>query len=83
MVGNVESFLRGDATCPDIFAPSHLTHATLATGEVATTSCLVTHYFTPVAIEISGAIGPKSLEILKELSRRVRRHSGDLVNQLK
>ena len=31
----------------------------------------VTHSFTPVAIETTGAIGPKSLSFLKDLGRRV------------
>ena len=62
-------------------------HATLAAGEVATLAeerkCAkynglpVTHSLTPVAIETSGVIGPKSLEFLKELGRRVRRQTGD------
>ena len=38
---------------------------------------LASHLFTPVAIETSGAIGPKSLEFLKELGRRVRWHTKD------
>ena len=35
-------------------------------------SLSVTHSFTPVTIETSGAIGTNSLEVLKELGRRVR-----------
>ena len=76
-----------DATCPDTFAPSYSSHATLAAGEVAALAeerkvakyngLLVTHTFTPVAIETSEAIGPKSLVFLKELGLRARRQSGD------
>ena len=59
----------------------------VAAGEVAAlaeermctkyTSLPATPSFTPVAMETSGAIGPESLELLKELGRRVRRHTGD------
>ena len=62
-----------DATCPDTFATSYSSHVTLAAGEVAAlaeerkctryNSLPVTHSNTPVAIETSGAIGPKSLEV--------------------
>ena len=68
-------------------APSYSSHATLAAGEVAElaeerkctkyNSLPVTHSFTPVAIDTSGVIGPKSLVFLKELGRRVRRHTKD------
>ena len=74
-----------DATCPDTFAPCHTTY--VAAGEVAAlaeermctkyTSLPATPSFTLVAMETSGAIGPESLELLKELGRRVRRHTGD------
>ena len=30
------------------------------------------HFFTPVAIETLGAIGPKSMVFLRELGRRIR-----------
>ena len=54
-----------DATCPNTFVPSYSSHATLAAAEVAElaekrkctkyNSLPVTHLFTPVAIETSGA----------------------------
>ena len=63
-----------DATCPDTFAPSYSSHATLVAGEVAVLAeerkvaeernvakyngLPVTHSFTPVAIETLGAICP-------------------------
>ena len=70
------------ATCPDTFSLSYSSHvAALAKERKCTkyTSLAATHAFTPVAIiiETSGAIGPMSLEFLKELGRRVRRHTGD------
>ena len=36
-----------------------------------------TYFFTPVAIETLGAIGPRSRGFLRELGRRVRNESGD------
>ena len=76
-----------DATCPDTFAPSYSSHASLAAGEVAALAeerkvskyngLPVTHSFTTVVIETLGAIGPKSLVFLKELGWRARRQSGD------
>ena len=79
-----------DATCPDTFAPSYVSQATTAAGEVAThaeerkcakySSLPVTHDFIPVAIETSGVMGPQSLHFLRELGRRVRRQTGDPLN---
>ena len=76
-----------DATCPDTFAPSYVSQATTAAGEVAThaeerkcskySSLPVTHDFIPVAIETSGVMGPQSLHFLRELGRRVGRQTGD------
>ena len=75
------------ATCPDTFASSYSSHANLAAGEVAALAeerkvakynvLPVTHSFTPVAIEMLGAIGPTSLVFLKELGWRARRQSAD------
>ena len=39
----------------------------------------VTHSFVPVAIETLGAIGPRSLVFLRELGRRVRRQTGNIL----
>ena len=76
-----------NTTCPDAFAPSYSSHATLAAGEVAElaeerkytkyNSLTVTHSFTPVAIETSGTRSPKSLDFFNELGRRVGRHTKD------
>ena len=78
-----------DATCPDTFAPSYVSQATTAAGEVAAQeeerkcskySCLpVTHDFVPVAIEITGVMGPQTSLFLKELGRRVRGQTEDLL----
>ena len=76
-----------DATCPDTFAPSYISQATSAAGEVAALAeqrkalkydgLPTTHSFMPVAIETSGAVGPRSLTFLRELGRRVREQTGD------
>ena len=71
-----------DATCPDTLAPSYRAHATQESGKVAASAeerkcekyqgLPPGHIFTPVAIEILGAIGPKSMVFLRELRRRIR-----------
>ena len=76
-----------DATCSDTFAPSYVSQATMAAGEVAThaeerkcskySSLSVTHDFIPVAIETSGVMGPQPLHFLRELGRRVGSETGD------
>ncbi len=76
-----------DATCPDTYASSYSNHATVAAGEMAYQAedrkCAkyaglpVTHSFTPVAVETSGVIGPKTWKFFKELGRRVRRETGE------
>jgi len=76
-----------DATCPDTFAQSYRAHATLEPGKVAAVAedrksekyrgLPSGHIFSPVAIESLGAIGPKSLTLLRELGRRISLESGD------
>ncbi len=70
-----------DATCPDTFAPSHRGQATHEAGCVAGQAegrksekyaqLSPAYLFQPVAIETSGAIGPKTRTFLRELGRRV------------
>ena len=72
-------------TCPDTFAPS--AHATQEPGKVAEAAedrkyekymgLPPGHFFSPVAIETLGAIGPKSLALLKELECRIRAETGE------
>ena len=64
-----------DATCPDTFAPSYSSHATLADGEVTalaenrkSTKYNSLPSLTAVAIETSGAIGLKSGVFLRNYS---------------
>ena len=76
-----------DATCPDTFAPSYTAWATSEPGAVAALAeekkrdkyahLDPSHSFTPVAVETSGAIGPKSLAFLKDLGRRLRQVTGE------
>ena len=76
-----------DATCPDTFAASYRGLATSGAGSVAASAeekkdgkylhLAPTYLFHPVAIETSGAIGPRSRTFLRELGRRVHRQSGE------
>ena len=77
-----------DVICPDTFALSYRAHATQEPGKVAATAeerkgekyrgLTPGHMFSPIAIETLGAIGPKSLTLLKDLGRRIRSELGEL-----
>ena len=79
--------LTWDVTCPDTFAPSYTSSATSEAGAVAALAegrkqskytCLEPIYsFTPVAIESSRVCGPLTLELLKDLGRRLSRVTGE------
>ena len=71
-----------NTTCPDTNASSYVSQATIAVGEVAALAeqskstkydaLPVTHSLTPIAIEMSGAVGPRSLGFfLCELERQM------------
>ena len=70
-----------DGTCPDTFAPSYVSQATTAAGEVAAQAeerkCSCLPDFVPVAIETTGVIGPQTSLFMKELGRRARGQTGD------
>lgn len=76
-----------DATCPDTYALSYRGQATSGAGEVAAraedrkqakyTHLAPSQSFTPVAIETSGVIGPRSLAFLRELGTRIRQYTGE------
>ena len=76
-----------DATCPDTFAPSYRLHATQEAGKVAAAAeerkedkyryLPSTHGFSPLSIETMGAMGPKSMALLREVGRRVAAESGE------
>ena len=75
-----------DATCVDTFAPSYRNLAVVSAGAVASraeslkqekyTALDHSHIVTPIAIETSGAFGPKTLSFIKEFGRRLRLHTG-------
>ena len=77
-----------DATYPDTFAPSYAALATSEAGAVAAQAevrkcdkychLLSSHTFEPVAIETSGAIGPRTRVFLKELGHRLRQVTGEV-----
>ena len=76
-----------DVTCPDTFALSYRARATQEPGKVAATAeewksekyrgLPPGHKFSPIAIETLGAIGPKSLALLKDLGCRIRSELGE------
>ena len=78
-----------DATVTDTFAPSYLHLAVREAGAVAAaaeernkikysnlTSC-ASYCFTPVAVETSGALGPATMNFIKELGRRLTQAMGE------
>ena len=78
-----------DATCPDTFAPSHVTLAAREAGLVASQAekaktqkyALLgsSHYFVPIAIKTSGVFGPEAISFIKELGRRIRSFFIDII----
>ena len=71
-----------DVTCPDTYAPSHISVATRGAGAVAAQAeqrkrlkyaeLEAIHHFVPVAIETSGVCGPEALQFLHELGHRLK-----------
>ena len=76
-----------DATCPDTLAASYRVYATSMSGKVAAAAeekkiekyqnLPPGHLFVPIAIETLGAIGPRSLALLRELGNRIRGETGE------
>ena len=75
-----------DATCPDTFAPSHITLAMREAGAVADkaerrkkkySSLMTSHHFVPIAIETSGVFGSEAIMFFKELGQRPKSELGD------
>ena len=76
-----------DASCPDTFAPSHISLATRESGAVAAqaeqrkrtkyTELEASHHFAPVAIETTGICGPEALQFLHELGHRLKAETGE------
>jgi len=74
-----------DATCPDTLARSYHHQATIRVGAVAEerktdnySSLGAGYSFTPVAIEILGAMGKRSLAFVRELGHRVMQRTGEV-----
>ena len=78
-----------DVTCPDTYAPSHISVVTREAGAVAAQAeqrkrlkyaeLEASHHFVPVAIETSGVCGPETLQFLHELGIASRQKQGSLV----
>ena len=76
-----------DATCPDTYAPSHISDATREAGAVAAqaerlknakyTHLVLSHHFVPFAIETSGVLDQAALGLLSDLGRRLHRATGE------
>ena len=74
-----------DATCPDTYAPSYISHATREAGAVAERAEHLmiskyahldsSHHFVPVAVETSGVFGPEALPFIQDLSQGLRQVS--------
>ena len=77
-----------DVTCADTFAPSYTSIASSKPGAVAAQAeerkcskyshLSLNHIFTPVSIETSGSLGPKTRHFLKELGCRLRQATGEI-----
>ena len=76
-----------DATIVDTFADTHLAACSLEPGagagvaeerkRVKYRGISDSHIFEPVAFETTGAAGPTTLRLIKEIGRRLTRESGD------
>jgi hypothetical protein len=70
-----------DFTCPDTLAASHLNHAVLRPGAVATDaenrksakyrSLAAFYSFTPIAVETLGALGDEASNFFSDLGHRI------------
>ena len=77
-----------DVTCADTFAPSYTSIASSKPGAVAAEAeerkcskyshLSSNHILTPVSIETSGSLGPKTRDFLKELGYRLRQATGEI-----
>ena len=74
-----------DVTCADTFAPSYKPGAVGAVAaQVEERKCSKyshlssNHIFTPISIETSGSLGPKTHDFLKELGYRLRQVTGEI-----
>ena len=76
-----------DATCPNTYAPSHISLATREAGAVAAhaeqrkrskyAELETSYHFAPVAIKNTGVCGPEALQFLCELGHRLKVETGE------
>ena len=76
-----------DATCPDTYAPSHVSAAAREAGAVAAQAehlkiakyCHLesSHHFVPFAVETSGVLGQAALDLVDDIGRRLHRMTGE------
>ena len=76
-----------DATCPDTFAPSHVSAAVRGAGVVAAQAEQVkrakyahldtSHHFVPFVVETSGVLGEAVEDFTRELGRRLFKATGE------
>ena len=81
-------FFVWDVTCADNFAPLYTSIASSKPGAVAAQAeerkcskyshLSSNHIFTPVSIETSGSLGPKTCDFLKELGYRLCQATGEI-----
>mgnify|MGYP007032683066 CR=1 FL=1 len=75
------------STCFDLFAPSYSSLASHSAGAVAERAEKLKsekykdlpcdHMFMPIATETSGVFGPRTIQFLKDLGRRIRALTGE------
>ena len=74
-----------DATCPDTYAPSHVSaaarEAVAAKAEhlksVEYAALKVSHHFAPFAVKTSGVLGPAALSLVWDIGQRLRKATGE------
>ena len=76
-----------DATCPDTYAPSHISATARGAGAVAAqakhlkiskyTHLESSHLFVPIAVETSGVLGQAALDFVSDLGQRLRQVTGE------
>ena len=76
-----------DATCPDKYVPSYISHATREAGAVAQRAEHLkiskyvhlnsSHHFILVPVETSGVFGPEALSFIQDLSGHLRQVTGE------
>ena len=79
--------LTWDVTVTDTLAPSHVTNSAQTAGSAAAkaeasktamyTRLAQTHQFVPLAFETRGAWGPRCLEFINDLGRRITGVTGE------